>query len=90
MFTLPPSSCEKHQNNAVGHSISLPDEIISRDSVTRTEAPLNLDPSTAPTCGQSHAKILPFLHLMLRLPAVIDFCLKERYRQGSKRSSGTW
>lgn len=33
-------------------------------------------------------KSYPFLHLILCLPLVIDFCLKERYRRGSERSSG--
>lgn len=32
-------SCEENQNEAVGLSISLSDEIISRNSVTRTREP---------------------------------------------------
>lgn len=31
-----------------------------------------------------------FLHLILCLSVVIDFCLKERYRRGSERSSAAW
>lgn len=46
--------------------------------------------ASIPTCDHSHAKIVPFLHLILCLPVVIDFCLKERYRQSSERSSGAW
>lgn len=52
--------------------------------MTRTGASLNLYPSTATwplTC------YCPFF---IWCPVVIDFCLKERYHQGSERSSGAW
>lgn len=71
----------KHLNNAVGHSVSFLDVIINRDSVTQMEAPLNPRPSPHVIAT------IPFLHLILCLPAVIDFCPKEHYCQGRERSS---
>lgn len=62
--------------NAAGHSVSFVDVIINRDSVTQIEASLHLHPSRHAFAG------IAFLHLILCLPAVIDFCLKERYCQG--------
>lgn len=66
---------------AVGHSVSFLELIINRDSVTQIEAPLNLHPF------EHVIATVPFLHLILCLPAIIDFCPKEHYFQGRERSS---
>lgn len=74
-------------NNAVGHSISLSDEIICTDSVTWS---LKISSFSLPRPDQSHAKFIPFLHLMSCWLVVIDFSQREHYQQGFEKSSGEW